>query len=67
MIQNKTSDELLDMADAARLKLSYFNAAEGECFVQERAARFEARKAWREIEAELKARNLKARPGNYLI
>lgn len=67
-ILNETTDtELLDLADKARSRVSYHNAAEGAMYSQEAPARAAAKRYWDAVKQELSRRELTARPGQYLL
>lgn len=69
-LDNLTSlsdDALLDKADTARSRLTFYNAADGDARVAETEARGRARDNWNTVKVELERRNLTARPGDYLL
>jgi hypothetical protein len=61
-----TDEQILDAADSARSSMSYYNAAEGN-WSRETNARNACRAYLSEVYKELSKRELKARPGNYLL
>ena len=67
ILNEATDTELLDLADKARSRVSYHNAAEGQAYSKEQAARQAANRYWDAVKQELTKRDLTARPGQYLL
>ncbi len=62
-----TDEELLFECDEARNNVSYFNAAEGDNWYRETAAREKAKQYLSDVWKEVQKRGLSPRPGNYLL
>jgi hypothetical protein len=67
ILSEVTDTELLDLADKARSRVSYHNAAEGASYTNEASARRAAFNYWDAVKQELTKRDLTARPGQYLL
>ena len=67
ILDDTTNEELLNLADKARSRLSYYNAAEGKSYWEEKAKKEAAYNYWNAVRLELKKRCLTARPGQYLL
>ena len=58
---------LLLEADAIRLDVSYYNAAEGRAWRDEAGGRSRAKSYWSDVQVELNRRNVVPREGNFLL
>lgn len=67
MYNEHTDDEIKELYHKTAMELSYFNAAEGQSWYAESAARSICQKVYKELCAEFKFRGIEVPKGNYLI
>ena len=66
-IKNLSDDDILELYKKKATSLSFYNAAEGQSWYQERSAREQCRSEFKEVVSEIKKRGLETPTGDYLI
>lgn len=66
-IKNLSDDDVLELYKKKASSLSFYNAAEGQSWYEERSAREQCKKEFTEVAEELDKRGLETPSGNYLI
>lgn len=67
MYNEHTDEEIKELYHKVAMELSYFNAAEGQSWYAESAARQICQGVYKELCSEFKLRGLDIPKGNYLI